>query len=151
MSKWDNAKEAGSGGAEYPMWNPEEQKTIEGVYKAKRTKVGPNDSNVYVLQNDAFKSADNETGEMGVWGSTVIDGQFEDGSDGNGIPLGSDVQITYLGKERGKRAEYKNFKVLYIEPETGSDGRPKSEDNKDRPATDDDIEDLFGGDENGSN
>lgn len=141
MPDWSKAKEAGSGGGDYPMWDFNTDKVIEGKYIKKRVKVGPNDSNVYVLQNDSFKTEDNPTGEKGVWGSTVIDGQFEDGADGNGIPAGSEVKIEYLGKERGKRAEYNNFKVLYIEPDTGSDGKPKSDDQ----ATPDD---LFTGDDN---
>lgn len=114
MSKWDDeAIEAGSG----DMWDQEG--IIEGIYVAMRTDVGPNDSNVYLI-----KTTDEATGEIatvGVWGSTVLDGKFND------IPLNSEVQIEFTGmsEKKGKFGKYyKEYRVRYI-PAKGSTGQPQ--------------------------
>lgn len=96
--EWKNAKEAAAGGGE--TWNRED--TIEGLYVRKRTNIGANDSNMYVLQV--------KDGEVGVWGSTVLDTKFEE------IPVGSKVRIEPLGKVKSEKTgrSYIDFKVLYI-------------------------------------
>lgn len=101
MSKdeFADAIEAGSSGN---TWKPEEQKIIFGTYRTKKVNVGPNNSNVYVIQEDDQDEA------TSVWGSTVIDARFEE------IPVGSRVKIEYLGEEKGKRATYKNYKIVYV-------------------------------------
>lgn len=98
--EFSDAIEAGSNTGN--TWKPDEQKVIFGTYKAKKVNVGPNNSNVYVIKED-----DKEE-DTGVWGSTVLDGRFEE------IPIGSRVKIEYLGEEKGKRATYKNYKVVYV-------------------------------------
>lgn len=97
-----DAIEAGSGSA--TTWNEKEQKIVFGTYKHMKTGVGPNDSNVYILQED---SKDDPTS---VWGSTVLDTKFEE------IPLGSRVKIEFLGMATGKRSQYKDYKVVFIAP-----------------------------------
>lgn len=100
MSDTQDWTEAGNGGE---AWKPENVgDTITGTYKSLKTNVGINKSNIYVLQEEGK----DET--TSVWGSTVLDGRFEE------IPVGSLVKIEYLGKEKGKSPQpYKNFKVLY--------------------------------------
>lgn len=95
-----DAVEAGSGSG--TTWKPDEQKVIFGTYRAKKTNVGPNNSNVYVIKED------DQDEPTSVWGSTVLDSRFEE------IPVGSRVKIEYLGEEKGKRATYKNYKVVYV-------------------------------------
>lgn len=75
-------------------------KTIEGQYINKKTNVGPNSSNMYVL-NVNGKS-------VGVWGSTVIDSKFES------VPVGVIVKIEPQGLAKGKSGkEYKDYKVFF--------------------------------------
>lgn len=100
-NEFDNAIEAGSGSGE--TWKPEtEGDLIFGTYKAHKSSVGQNNSEVYLIQEDDKDEPTN------VWGSTVLDARFEE------IPVGSRVQITYLGKKTGKRAEYKDYLVKYV-------------------------------------
>jgi len=84
------------------MWNPEEQETIQGIYVSLKIKVGPNESNVYVLN-----TVDNK--KVGVWGSRVLDDRFKE------IPIGSEIKIEYLGEQRTKKGgrTYQNYKVFY--------------------------------------
>lgn len=79
------------------MWNFEESPILEGYYKAKEEKVGPNESNVYhfELKNGSVTS---------VWGSTVIDNNLQS------MPLDTFMQISYVGEVKGQRGtKYKNF------------------------------------------
>lgn len=97
MGKWDEAIEAGSG----DMWD--QTGVIEGVYIARRENVGPNNSNVYLIRT--------EEGDKGVWGSTVLDGKFDD------IPLNCEVQVEFTGmsEKAGKFGKhYKEFRVRFI-------------------------------------
>ena len=82
------------------MWNFREQKTIQGVYVAKKENVGENNSNIYVLNTNDGK-------KIGVWGSVVLDSRFEQ------IQQGAEVKIEYLGKTKGEKGgrEYHNYKV----------------------------------------
>lgn len=91
--------EAGSGNSK--TWDKEKNNVIQGLYKSKKSNVGPNQSNVYNIQ------VNGEDEVTGVWGSTVLDGRFEE------IPEGSEVRIEYLGTAQGKRGQYADYKVLY--------------------------------------
>ena len=94
MSEW---KEATVGGGD--MWDKES--TIQGVLKKKQSEVGPNESMLYTLET--------KDGDVGVWGSTVLDTKFEE------IEVGYEVKIEPLGEvvsEKTKR-KYQDFKVLY--------------------------------------
>ena len=103
-----DAVEAGSGSGE--TWNPEEQKVLFGTYLHMKTDIGPNNSNVYVIKED---DKDEPTS---VWGSTVLDTKFEE------IPKNSRVKIEYLGMTKGKRASYKDFKVVFVPPKVEQAG-----------------------------
>ncbi len=103
-NEFDNAVEAGSGSG--TTWDANEQKVIFGTYKHSKSNVGPNDSMVYIVKED---DKDEDTS---IWGSTVLDTKFAD------VPLGSRVQVTYLGKTDGKRGQYKDYKVVFIAPKS---------------------------------
>jgi hypothetical protein len=86
------------GGQTDRMWNDKSlavNATIEGRYIEKREHIGPNDSNVYLLET-------NDGEKVGVWGSTVIDAKFQN------IAKGKMVKIKYLGPQVG--ASGKQFK-----------------------------------------
>lgn len=70
--------------------------SITGQYIAKQTNVGKNASNMYTLKTDK--------GNVGVWGSTVLDSKFES------IPVNSLVKIESLGIPAGKN--YYDYKVF---------------------------------------
>ncbi len=92
--------------------------SIEGVYVSKKENVGANSSNVYALRTAG--------GELvGVWGSTVIDAQFDN------ISLGSEVALEYLGLRKPKSGgkPYKDFFVGIGEVPAGSAPAPKSQGN----------------------
>lgn len=101
QDEFAEAIEAGNGSGD--TWKPENAgDVIFGTYKAHKSNVGPNNSEVYVIKED---DKDEPTS---VWGGTVLDSRFEE------IPIGSRVKIEYLGKTKGKRAEYKDYKVVYV-------------------------------------
>ena len=83
------------------MWDPEEDKVIQGIYVSKKENVGPNESNVYVLNVGDKK--------IGIWGSTILDDRFKE------IPLGCEVRIEYLGEQKTKKGNrtYQAYKVFY--------------------------------------
>ena len=84
--------------------------TLIGLYVGMKTNVGPNQSNMYLIEEEG------KTEPTSVWGSTVLDGRFEE------IPEGSLVKITCLGKVKAKRggAGYVDYKVLYKKPQQTS-------------------------------
>lgn len=72
---------------------------IEGVYVAKNTNLGPNNSNMYILQTSAGE-------RVGVWGSTVLDTKFEK------IAINQRVAVEYVGTKKGKSGStYKDYFV----------------------------------------
>lgn len=92
MSDWIEVSESGD------AWNQKEP--IEGVFSSTKHDVGPNKSNMYMLQT--------KDGTTGVWGSTVLDSKFEQ------IPVGSEVRVSFIGLATGKSGkEYKDYKVQY--------------------------------------
>lgn len=102
MSADDGFIEAGSGSSK--AWDREG--VLVGLYAGKKTNVGPNNSNLYLIE------VEGEEEQIGVWGSTVLDGRFEE------IPEGSLVKIECLGKETSKRGnQFTNYKVLYKKPD----------------------------------
>lgn len=102
--------EAGSGSTG-EIWD-KEKGPIQGKYVSKHTNVGPKQSNLYKIQEDGKPTT------TGVWGSTVLDGRFEE------IPVGSMVKIEFKGKERGKGGnQYNNYAVFYKAQE-GSSTQP---------------------------
>lgn len=88
------------------MWNDKDAEfkpgdSIEGKLVEVKTGVGINKSNIYLIQPDGSEE------QIGVWGSTVLDGKFAK------IAIGSYVKVVYTGtamsKARGK--EYKTYEV----------------------------------------
>lgn len=80
-------------------WDFKTDKQIIGVYIRKDEKVGPNESNLYII-----KVGDDE---VGVWGTTMLDSRFR------GIEVGMEVKIEYTGLEKSEKSgrEYHNFIV----------------------------------------
>lgn len=83
-----------------PTWDYKSQKTIEGVLAEKKENVGPNGSNLYVLE-------DQEGNKTGVWGSAIIDSRLQNAE------IGLLIKIEYLGLEKSPKTgrEYHNFKL----------------------------------------
>lgn len=98
MSQWQEI-----GGDSSEMWNREG--SIEGLLVNRQSNVGPNNSMKYNLKTDK--------GDIGVWGSTVLDTKMEL------ITNGSLVRITYLGQQTPKSGgkPYHDFKVEAKPPE----------------------------------
>jgi len=102
---WKKYEEVGGGNSADRMW-PEKGKTlkvgdsVEGRYVEKQSNIGPNKSNIYILETSSGE-------KVGMWGSTVIDGRMEK------IAVGKMVAIEYAGEEASPKTgrTYKAFKV----------------------------------------
>lgn len=89
-------KTAGSAGV---TWD--KQGELNGNYVEKKTNVGTHQSNVYIINTEGDTMVQ-------VWGSTVLDGKFED------VPLGSEVWIECLGETTSKKGtKYVDYSVEY--------------------------------------
>jgi hypothetical protein len=115
----DGFIEAGNGSSK--AWDKEG--VLVGLYAGKKTNVGPNQSNLYLIE------VEGEEEQIGVWGSTVLDGRFEE------IPEGSLVKIECLGQETSKRGnKFTNYKVLYKKPDQWANDAAKAVDEQDKAA-----------------
>ena len=89
----------------------ETDKVIEGIYFNNKENVGRNLQTIYQF----------EIGEelVDVWGATILDRKMQ------GIEVGEEVKITYLGKKISKtsKREFKDYDVKHrkIEPTTDID------------------------------
>jgi len=86
-------------GKELPeVWTPKKEGDfIEGIYAQRKSNVGPNNSNLYVLEIEGKLKS--------VWGSTVLDDLMVDPN----IKIGDTLRITYDGEN--DKPKYKKFKV----------------------------------------
>lgn len=75
--------------------------SITGEYLTIQTDVGPNNAKMYTVRTDA--------GDLGIWGSTVLDGRFEQ------VKLGSIVRVTYMGESDKPGKFGKPFKLWKVE------------------------------------
>lgn len=92
MSEWIELQDSGV------TWD--EKEPIQGELTHVKENVGPNKSKMYMLKT--------KDGDVGVWGSTVLDSKFDQ------IPKHSEVKLEFLGKEDGKGGkQYKNYRVMY--------------------------------------
>lgn len=81
-----------------------ESEVLIGKYVRMKTNVGMHGSNVYIVHGE-------DGSELSVWGSTVINGRFEE------IPIGSMVKIEPLGETKSKQGtKYKDYRIMYIPP-----------------------------------
>lgn len=79
----------------------DESEVLIGTYVRVKTNVGTHNSNVYVIRKE-------DGSELGVWGSTVINGRFEE------IPVGSLIKIESLGETKSKTGtKYKDYRIMY--------------------------------------
>lgn len=115
MSNDNNGWKEVGGQSQLDMWDEVAEKSIEGIYTEKRSHIGKNNSNIYVI-----KLSDGNS--KGVWGSTVLDGRFEN------IPVGSEVRIVFNGKVSGKdaRGAYKSYSVFMKEATTPAPSTSKA-------------------------
>lgn len=68
-----------------PIWKPETGEEIEGMLQEIRRDVGPNHSNIYVLETT--------NGLMDIWGSAVLDQELPK------ISVGTNVKIKFVGEK----------------------------------------------------
>ncbi len=87
------------------FWKPEAaEDSIEGIYIACDEKVGTNNSNVYILENDGK--------QIKVWGSTIIDDRMRL------ISPGDKVKIIFKGETKNKKGQaLKLFSVFKDTPD----------------------------------
>lgn len=85
-----------------PTWDFESKKELIGVYISKEENVGRNQSNLY-----NFKVSDGSI--VSVWGSALLDSRFKN------IPVGAEVKVAYLGKEKSERTgrQFNNFEIYF--------------------------------------
>jgi hypothetical protein len=99
--KWNKV----GGGENAEAWNYREDKNITGKLVQRKTGVGPNNSNMYMLEQKDGKL-------VGVWGSTLLNDRFSQ------VSIGNYVKIEYLGKEQSPKTgrSYHNFE-FYVAPD----------------------------------
>lgn len=87
--------------SQMPIWDEETQKEIQGIYKEKKTEVGPNKSKMYVIEQP---NGDN----LALWGNTVLDSRFIL------ITIGSKVKIVFNGIKTSPKTkrQYKDYDVF---------------------------------------
>lgn len=81
-------------------WDSEKDKELEGIFVDKKSNIGANQSNLYTVQKE-------DGSFVSFWGSAVIDSNFDK------IPLGAQIKIVYLGKQKNTKGdrEFKNFDI----------------------------------------
>ncbi|MDI9438149.1 MAG: hypothetical protein QM405_08770 [Euryarchaeota archaeon] len=102
MSEWIDVERETENKEKDNIWEPETVgESIQGIYIEKEENVGQFKSKMYFLKT--------EEGEKKIWGSTVLDDLM------GKVPLGSEVRITYQGKQPSKsgRQPWKDYKVQY--------------------------------------
>lgn len=90
--------------------------TVQGEYVEAKGNVGPNDSTLYTIKLEDGRL-------VNVWGNIVLEDQFSKGNDGDEVPVGAIVRITYLGRTQGKTGPskqegkgYHNFSLEFAIP-----------------------------------
>lgn len=82
-------------------WEPNVGDAIEGVLVETKHDVGPNHSEVYVLDTGDEK--------VSVWGSTVLNMKLR------GMPSGARIRITYTANRPSPNRKGKNYKDFTVE------------------------------------
>lgn len=81
------------------FWQHTQTPAIEGRLLEKQQNVGPNDSNLYVLET--------EHGAMNIWGTSVLDKLLAK------IQVGTSIKINFLG-ERTSPKSGRTFKAFEV-------------------------------------
>jgi len=83
------------------LWDFDKNNVLEGVFIEKKTDVGPNNSNIYVIKTDE--------GKFSVWGNTVLDSRLD------GFVKGEEIKIEYKGMTPSQRTgkEYKDYDIYH--------------------------------------
>lgn len=89
-----------------PTWEYTEEKEFIGVFVEKREHIGPNDSNLYMFENEKDHKL------WGVWGSAVLDTRFKN------LKVGEEVKIEYKGKTKSEKTgrSFHDFDVWHAKP-----------------------------------
>lgn len=89
-------------GVKGDAWDFDANKTLQGVLVEKRTNVGPNNSEMYMVE-----TPDHEV--HGVWSNTVLKDKF------SSIMIGEEVKIVYQGLVKSPKTgrEFKSFKIYH--------------------------------------
>jgi len=89
---------------------------VQGEYLSKKEDVGPNNSTVYEIRLEDGRI-------VNVWGNIILDDCFNSGNDGDEVPLGAVVRVTFLGIRQGKTGPskqigkgYKMFQLEFAVP-----------------------------------
>jgi hypothetical protein len=85
-------------------WDDPKCKLLEGLLTQKKTNVGANNSNVYIIE---LKDKPGEI--VNVWGSTVLDTKLAQ------VNVGEEVRIEYMGEVESKKGgrKYRDFKLFH--------------------------------------
>lgn len=85
---------------------------VQGEYMSKKEDVGPNASTLYEVKLDDGKV-------VNVWGNIILDDCFASGNEGNEVPVGAIVRVTFLGIRQGKagpsKQDGKGYKMFQLE------------------------------------
>lgn len=84
-------------------WDFKKDKVIQGIYTGSKTVTTTNgETSLYTVEDKDGKTTD-------VWSTSLIDDFFKN------MPKGTEVKITYLGKEKSKKGgrEYHAFEFEY--------------------------------------
>ena len=95
---------------QYPNWEKKKGAVIEGAVHEKRTNIGPNDSNLYVI--------DQGKGELvSIWGDTLMDAFFRN------MTKGTVIKITYKGKTTSEKTgrSFHDYEFEYDEETRSQD------------------------------
>lgn len=95
MKKW-------TGNMDTEIFEKEKGNTLKGVYTGKRVNVGPNESTLYNVEQKGGEV-------MSIWSDSIVTNFFDN------IPVGSMVEIKYLGKEKSDKTgrTYHNYDISY--------------------------------------
>jgi len=100
--KWEKVVDS----IESDEWTFDEDKHKElvGTFLAKKEDVGPNNSNIYYVEN--------KEGTFSFWGKTMLDVLLK------GIEAGEDVKIVYTGMKTPKKGgkDYFSYEVFHRKP-----------------------------------
>ena len=98
QNKKRNWKTVETGDSYDNIWDFQKEEYIEGEYKGKEENVGQNKSTIFTIKKD-------DGTLVKVWGHTVLADKM------NKLEEGDYILIQFLGKKKGERYDYYDFKV----------------------------------------
>jgi len=98
QNKKRNWKTVETGDSYDNIWDFQKEEYIEGEYKGKEENVGQNKSTIFTIKKD-------DGTLVKAWGHTVLADKM------NKLEEGDYILIQFLGKKKGERYDYYDFKV----------------------------------------